>query len=312
MPLIEQREMEIFALLLHDGIPFLDAVTMSFTRKEQILHLLESGVAFDRIIMGQKGRRMRQMGVLMQNFPLSDALEFDERLDASRKSIYGTLVQKGSYPLFIMAFATALICFFSYSIVPALMSESAQSIPLLAFLQTASLLFWIVISFLAITVTWMILLPRQASRYSGVLFRMPILRYLCSMECASLFECTQTAGLSTKQLWTLIHDSKCFPFCEILWRRWMKEMKSGFSLYQCIQKDERLDPLFIRFFEIGAKGSRMQDMMKTYQKSSALIFEKKLKTFTTILLYISYAFVGVLALSVYQIMLEPLTMLESM
>ena len=56
----------------------------------------------------------------------------------------------------------------------------------------------------------------------------------------------------------------------------------------------------------------MKEMMEAYQKSATIRFEKKLKKLSNILLYTAYAFTGVLALSLYQIMLEPLAMLETM
>lgn len=89
-------------------------------------------------------------------------------------------------------------------------------------------------------------------------------------------------------------------------------MERGISFQQCIETDRHLDPLFIRFFRLGSSTARMKEMMEAYQKSATIRFEKKLKKLSNILLYTAYAFTGVLALSLYQIMLEPLAMLETM
>lgn len=299
-------------MLLESGLPFSDCISLSFQNGHNILDRLEKGASFGAIVKEQKGARMKQLGTLMELFDLQRALEFDSKLLQARKSTYGTLFQKSGYPLFIMAFATALIWFFSCSIVPAMAGEGGGSNMILSLLQIASLLFWSVIVCALAMIGWMIFLPSLSSGAGRLLFRLSWLRYLCSMECAVLFECAHQAGMSTRQISHLVEESRSFPFCRILFQKWSRQIEKGVSLNTCILKDRRLDSLFVRFFEIGLSGSRIEQMMHAYQKSSTLVFERQLSHISSTLLYTAYGFVGVLALSLYQIMLEPLEMLEAL
>ena len=302
--------MEIFALLLDCGLPFADAIEMSFESQKEIFEFLEKGGSFSQLILKQKSKRMKRLGVLMETFDMRQAIQLDERLNASQTALRQSLIRQSGYPLFIMAFATALIWFFSVSIVPDMCENGTN--PLLELLKTASLLFWLIFAAGVGAVMWMLKGPSWGSTLHDGLFSFSIFRHLCSMECASLFECTQASGLSTRQIYAFVHRAGCFPFCEMLWKRWKKKMERGISFQQCIETDRHLDPLFIRFFRLGSSTARMKEMMEAYQKSATIRFEKKLKKLSNILLYTAYAFTGVLALSLYQIMLEPLAMLETM
>lgn len=303
--------MEIFALLLESGLPFDDALKTSFHSYEVMMKALENGVPFSQIIRQQPSKRMRQLGVFMERFSLQEALRFDQRLRQSRQSLYGSLLKKSAYPLFLMAFATGLIWFFSVSIVPALMGGGADH-PILQVLKAATALFWAAIGITALMMVWMLKGPGDSKLAANVLFRFSLMRYLCSMEAASLFECAQACGMSSRAMMELAKEAGCFPFGQLLWKRWQKQLDAGWPLMRCIEEDRRLDPLFARFFSVGSSGLAMESMMQAYAKSSAFRFEKKLSKISNALLYTAYGFVGVLALSLYQIMLEPLSMLEMM
>lgn len=311
MPVLDEKEMDLFCLLLKSGLTFPDALSLSFQSHAEIEKRLEQGIPFSQIVRSQKERNMKQLGVLMEIFDLSLALEFHEQLRKARKTLHGTLLKKSGYPLFLMAFASGLVCFFADSILPSLLGEGGSSyLSLLNLLKLVSLLFWIAVFIGVVAVGWMITFPQAASRISPLLFSIPLLKTFSSMECAVVFECVQKASLSTRQASRLIQESGCFPFAQILWQSWIREIEAGKSLEACIRRERRLEDRFIRFFEIGLETSRMEEMMQAYQQGRLLLFEKQLSQFSRYLLYAAYGFVGILAISVYQIMLEPLSMLE--
>lgn len=119
--------MDLFCLLLKSGLTFPDALSLSFQSHAEIEKRLEQGIPFSRIVRSQKERNMKQLGVLMEIFDLSLALEFHEQLRKARKTLHGTLLKKSGYPLFLMAFASGLVCFFADSILPSLLGEGGSS-----------------------------------------------------------------------------------------------------------------------------------------------------------------------------------------
>lgn len=70
-----ENEMEVFSLLEKNGLPFQDAIHLSFHQHESITDLLQKGVPFFEIVRHQKGRRLKRMASLMEYFSLSQAVQ---------------------------------------------------------------------------------------------------------------------------------------------------------------------------------------------------------------------------------------------
>lgn len=310
-PKIEQQEMEVFCLLNQSGLPFADNVELSFGAHKAILEKLKSGIPFFRIVEHQKGRRMKRLAILLENFSLSVAIDYDRRLQNSKDMMTRRLFSHSLYPLFIMVFATALVWFFSFSILPAFAQYQSSDSTLLDGLKVFTSIFWLITAVFLAFLAPLFLLPDQGKKTFNPLFCLRLVRILASFECAALLECTQNSCLSTMQTMDFMIKSKNFPFASHMASRWAAGLKKGASLFACIQNDQRLDAAFIRFFEVGLNGSVMEKMMQAYQKQALDVLERKMKKLSNWVLYLAYGSVGLLAISVYQIMLAPLNMLET-
>lgn len=309
-PRIEEQEIEIFSLLHQSGMPFIDNVTLTFRQKDKILALLNQGNSFSKLMQNQKGKHMKQLGTLMAYFSLDQAILYDGKLRKSHEVMVKKLFRYSIYPLFLMAFSTGLIWFFSKAILPAFNDFSIDS-TLLDWLRFFTTGFWIGVGLFSLFLSSIFILDGSKNKEYKTLFTISIVKIIASMECAALFECTQTSSLSTYETLELIQNSASFPFACLLTQRWRAQLQKGYSISQCILEDSRLDSTFIRFFSLGLQGSIMVQMMNAYQKSALVILEKKVKYLSNWILYLAYGCVGILAASVYQIMLEPLMMLES-
>lgn len=303
--------MEVFSLLERNGLPFQDAIHLSFKQHEEITVLLQNGIQFFEIVRHQKGSRLKRMASLMEYFSLSQAIHYDQKLQQSRDLITKKLLSNSLYPLFIMAFASILIWFFSNNILPAFSAFESEDTALLDSLKVVSGLFWLIVLFIGFALSYLLYTKPNHSFGWSLLFKIPILKILCSCECAALLECTQDSSLATSKTISFMQSSTGFPFASILSRQWKKKLSQGYSLFTCIAQDDRLDETFIRFFEIGSQVSMMSAMMKAYQESSLLKLERITKKISNYILYFAYGSVGLLAISVYQIMLAPLNLLES-
>lgn len=309
-PRLEEQEIEIFSLLHQSGMPFMDNIALSFRQKDKILDLLNQGFNFSKLMQSQKGKHMKQLGTLMAYFSLDQAILYDGKLRKSREVMVKKLLRHSAYPLFLMAFSTGLIWFFSKAILPAFGEFSADS-SLLDWLRFFTTAFWIGILGFSLFLGSVFILDGSKTKEYKVLFTISLVKVIASMECAALFECTQASSLSTYETLELIQKSTNFPFASLLTKRWKKQLQKGYSIAQCILEDIRLDPTFVRFFSLGLQGSIMAQMMSAYQKSALMILEKKVKRLSNWILYLAYGCVGILATSVYQMMLEPLMMLNS-
>ena len=216
------------------------------------------------------------------------------------------------YPLMIMAFATGLVWFFSLTILPAFGEYASNNNALLDSLKVFTSVFWIILGVFALFLGALFVWPDVDSSKFNPLFRLSLVRIVASIECAALFECTQNSSLPTSQTLQLMQNTGSFPFAALLARKWSKSLRKGRSLFECVQKDSRLDSLFVQFFEIGLNASIMEKMMQAYQKSALMILEKRMKKLANYTLYLAYGSVGILAVSVYQVMLAPLSILETL
>ncbi len=303
--------MEVFALLDQSGLSFHQNIELSFRQAKQIETLLNRGIPFYRIIGRQKGQHMKRMSVLMDHFALSQAIEYDQRLQSAKEVMTRKLFSHTIYPLFIMAFATALVWFFSTTILPAFGEYSTGNNALLDSLKGLTTVFWILLAVFALFLGLLFVLPDRERFSFNPLFRLSLVRMVASIECAALFECTQNSSLPTSQTLSLMQNAASFPFAALLARKWAKALSKGKSLFDCIRQDSRLDALFVQFFEIGLNASMMEKMMQAYQKSALMILEKKMKRIANWTMYLAYGSVGLLAISVYQVMLAPLSILET-
>ena len=290
--------MEVFSLLDQSGLSFQQNIELSFRQSQKIHDLLNQGVPFYKIVSHQKGQRMKRMGVLMDHFALSQALEYDLRLQSAKTVMTRKLFSHTVYPLMIMAFATGLVWFFSLTILPAFGEYASNNNALLDTLKVFTSVFWIILGVFALFLGALFVWPDVDSSKFNPLFRLSLVRIVASIEGAALFECTQNSSLPTSQT--------------LLARKWSKSLRKGRSLFECVQKDSRLDSLFVQFFEIGLNASIMEKMMQAYQKSALMILEKRMKKLANYTLYLAYGSVGILAVSVYQVMLAPLSILETL
>lgn len=310
-PIITESEMEVFSLLEKNGLPFQDAINLSFQQHDAITELLQKGVQFFEIFRHQKGRRLKRMASLIEYFSLSQAVLYDQKLQQTKDMFTKKLLSNSLYPLFIMAFASILVWFFSNNILPAFSAFESEDTALLDSLKVLTGFFWVFMVIISALIFYFLYTKPSYSLGWSLLFNIPLLKLLCSCECAALFECTQNSGLATAQTISFMQKATGFPFASILSQHWKKKLSKGYSLIACIEQDERLDETFVRFFEIGSQVSMMETMMKAYQESSLLKLERMTKKISNYILYFAYGSVGLLAISVYQIMLAPLNLLES-
>ena len=66
------------------------------------------------------------------------------------------------------------------------------------------------------------------------------------------------------------------------------------------------------YFGIGYRNGNLNDSLLSFQRSCEIKWDKWISIISTIVSIVSYSFVGVLLICVYQIMLIPLDLLNQM
>lgn len=312
--------MEIFVLLEKGGLPMKDAVELSFKNAGQIIALLENGERFEQILFEkQRGSFFKKLKDLSLVTDFSEALEQVLLLEKGSRKLIQTLVSSAAYPVFLLFFAGLLLWFFALQIVPS-MSVYAEStdfffLYLLCFLFT---FFWIC-AFLAVCAGLLFksgLLPGPVSRFLKNILcrfgcRIPVLSQAISYQLAGylvvLFQASSDTGMVLKRLSEMKSAGASGQIAE----KWLKSMHLGNSFSSCLKQEPLLDPAFVRFFLTGINAGRTVSLLRQYQETAIVQIEKTVRQISLWIQILSYSGIGLLAISVYQIMLAPLSMLGS-
>lgn len=305
-------EVTILSHLLEEGVPFPQAVELSFNQHKTLSSQLMSGCSFASILKKQSDSRLQMLGLFLERMDLKDALLFFHRLEKSHQLLKTRIFKTALYPLFLMGFATVLVFFFSNFILPAMGEWTTRdSTAWLEILQVLLSLFWAATFSTGSLYGLLLIFPEHLWIGNFLIRFIPWLKLIASLQCAAFFEASSNLNMNTVDLFVLMKQSSHFPFAACFGYQWEAESKKGHPLSGLIQKDRRLDAAFVHCFLTGVSGQTMSKLMEAYQKSALFRLEKSMKKFSQILLLFAYGFIGLLALSIYQIMLEPLTMLES-
>lgn len=297
-------------MLLQTGLRFELCIQLSFASFKPIEEQLERGISFQSILQSQSDRFIRALGDLLDWLPLPEASAYFEKIHRFDSLLKEKMLKPCLYPLFILAFVSALVWFFSTSILPSMAVWSdGTSLWMLEGMKLLLLAFWTLAALVGLLFA-VLYCSGNTQLLTWLVFRIPLLKRAASLQCALLFDCASQYGLSTRQLIDLMDHRRLFLFASLMARRWRQKSEEGASLMDSIQHDSLLDAAFQRCFSLGLSGSGMTAMMEAYQQACLRALELKMKKFSAVVLCLSYTFVGLLALCVYQIMLEPLTTLE--
>lgn len=316
---IRPDEISDFVLMSQSGLGFRDSAVLSFKNHEQILAGLEDGRDLkDLLTEKQKGKFFERLRDLLEFCSLSEALRGVLLLEKGSSKLFRMLGAQACYPLFLMFFSWILLWFFTLEILPALSVYAQESDFILLYLLLAAFtLIWSVILLLAV------LLILSAKGRGGIrkvsasllvkgVSRFPLFQKIQGYSLAALLEFLLSGGLSGREALTLLSEMKSAGMICDHARTWISEMEQGSRLEECLKEDSLIDPVFLTFFQVGMESGKTVMLLKSYQKQTLLQIEKSVRKISVWIQCLSYGCVGALCISVYQVMLAPLNMLNTL
>lgn len=304
--LIQSDELDRFLTISGKGLSLELCIRSSFQDAPRILALLETGISFSEIL--SRSKKTKTLALLCEMLDFGEAVRLYRLLQKTNAKLKEKLLQYCMYPLFLLFGATLLTLFFSESILPAMQqytdSAANGSIQLLLGLFAC---LWI----LAAVYGFGFLL--STSRFGTDLFvqRFSLFRKIRSIQLSSLLGCFLKTRKSTESILLLISQLDFFPMAARSANHWLKQLRKGIEFKQIVLQDRQFDPLFIRFMLTGMQGDHLQVLLETYTDAGLQSLETELKKISAILQAFAYGSIGFLALSVYQILLAPMQMLET-
>jgi type II secretory pathway component PulF len=307
---MQENELEQFCSLFACGIPLEKAIILSFAKSKNIMEKLQQGQSFSQIVSALPGRKSKTLCLLMQSMPLKEALDAGSRLEKSTGSLLENLVKNSMYPLVLLGAALMLVQFFDSMLLPSFGSwQSQDSVSLLVFLKILLIGSWCLIIAGFLFSAAGIFLPKVRIVYQ-IPFLGVFLRQIRSMQCAILIGVLHRQNGDFHSLIHTMQKFQTYPLARSSAKAWLLKMEKGKSFEQIVQEDSLQDPVWQSFMEQGLLCSNVSGCMERYCGFTAQKLESSCKKAAASLAVFSYVLIGILAVCMYQILLEPLNMIS--
>lgn len=303
---IQPEELEQFVLMSGKGLEPEQCIRLCFHNHQAMLEKLESGM--DLAALFSAGCNEKLLGTLMRCLDFEKALQIRTILRKCSRQLLESLVKDALYPLFLLAAATALTLFFSLQILPAmsgLTDPSSERLIALIFVLFAIL--WLLIFCFGVGFVWM-LSGRKAPVW---IEKQTLARKIVSIQTACLLAALLEQNLSTRQIIELLETLPEVPLVQSRAKRWKKKLSRGISLMACLSADPGIDPVMLRFLQAGMECGKPWSVLESYQASAMPVLNRHLKKISLALQCASYGGIGLLVLSMVQVMMAPLNMLQT-
>ncbi len=283
-----------------------------------LLYAMEAGVSLEEgLITGHNEPFYQHLRFFLQISSLSDAITSALSITDIGKHFKTKLVKQISYPLLLFCLAFLTLYVFSAMILPQLMQGFDMSSDVfltvaLSFLQLfANLLLWIILLCLGLGFT--------AYKVSSVkLFLLKHLRFLkipqqyCSYLFASYYIQFIRHGITTKNAIAFLAQREDTSILTVCAKQMKLQLEAGKTIEESFREIAWIDEVFIKNWLIGIHTQNMEQVLQQYQSYQMDRWKHYLKRLGQAIQVFSYGFVACMVVLVYQIMLVPLQLLETM
>lgn len=300
-------------LLLDQGLDTKNVIKLCFKEQDKIINRLKNGeVLIDILCDGQTSKLFKIIHILVEHMSFKQALTCAERIDNSSKTISYRFFTKITYPIFIFCFAYFMILFFSKSIVPSMMvySNDKNGFLLLDLLEILFTVLFICMLVLLVLMILYVKVPVFKERIIPYLLKNKIYQLYVSIQFSIILESLLASNLTSKSCFKILSKMNFFQEVHYFGSRIYQELLEGKRLESIINTIP-FDKTFLVFFKIGMNSADLVTILKVYYEQAVESFKTIINKLIITMQVFSYSCVGILVLVVYQIMLLPLNMLNT-
>lgn len=287
-------------------------------KDKQLFYAIEQGQRLsDCIVAGHREPFYEHLRFFLNITALPNAILSALAIDDITRQLQKKLLKEISYPLFLFLMSFMTLTLFTSLILPQLM----QGFDLTSnqFLLTAIML----LKLFSTIVLWGILfilalILFMKSSLSVKLFILKCLRFtklpqqFCSYLLAAYYTQFIKHGISTRnaiRFLTQFNKTSLLSICAV---QIEAQLNCGSSISECLYQQRWLDANFIKHWNIGIHTQNMEKALIQYQNFQSEQWKRLLKRTGKSIQIVSYSFVAGMVILVYQIMLVPLQLLETM
>lgn len=273
--------------------------------------------ATDILLYEQHGSFFQHLSFFINITSLADSITCALCLQKFQNNMKSKLLKESMYPVFIFIFAFLTMLFFQGFVIPQLLLsfDTAQSdtstmimITIMRFITFA----FIIILACIIALCLCMKFKKLPEFFYIRIRRFGITKAFVSYQLAGYCKEMERFGLSTRKIFSFLLQVKENYFFHACVNDIFLSIEQGIDFIEVLESQFDLNEMFCLCYRIGAKSNTLQQTLDDFIKLQEQQFIKQMKRFSMLIQSISYSFVAILVIFVYQIMLVPLQMLETM
>lgn len=311
-------EWEYLAKLLQKGYPFIDCLTIMRKDTTVLTKKLTQGIELaDGILPYASDNLAQHLTFFLSLTSFANAIQYAIHMVGFENNMKKKLKKETAYPIFIFFFAYVTLFFFIQFVIPQLLlSFPLESLDMFFVISIYLLKFLCLVIGISILISVFAYVYYQKNTLSRKMLQ-PLMKFsLCKEYISYIFSSylkeLEADGLSTKAAISYLVNVPSKPMFTLFIHDIQNKVEQGSELPIVIQQHPYLCEMFQMNFAIGVKTGTLADCLEDYlifQEERWLMSIHRASTLTQV---ISYGFVGFLVIMVYQILLVPLQLLESM
>lgn len=312
--------------LMNNGFSFQDAAGIARTKQNQrTMIILE-----EKLKEGRDGENVigaylpaqyaGYFSGFIQYMPLKDALSAILQIVSSERKQKEELIKGILYPCLLFLGVNAGVLLFNSCVLPMMIQMMASfqyDASAVSMIQNILNLFSSII-FLGILIAsvmaWYFLRPSQRIKtYHWIAARFPealIVKCASSQFCRFYLECVKRK-VATRESLLILKNLHQKPFVQDIARTLDILLNQGEGITGAVQQ-AAAESAFVRIFEIAVYASNCEEMMEGYLDMVQKRTEDEIHHFSRIIQCISYAAVAVVIALVYQVLLMPIQMMQTL
>lgn len=314
---LKSYEWKALANLLEQGYPAQNALTM-IREDLSLTSYLEQGMELsDLLLQGHQGNFYTHLTFFISITSLHNAIHSALAMEEFQKGIQQKFLKQTSYPLILFLFSFLTLYMFSSFVIPQLM----QSFDLSKENSALTIGVSIMETFVLVTVGMLILaLIGYFLAKHSTYWKVKLLTYLrftklpqklCSYTLAGYFRELSSHGITTRHACVFLQQLSDHSLISICARQITDRLENGTELSAAFQANQWIDTQFLQSWNIAVHTQNMCQALDQYMLRQEEEWSYLLKRIGLGIQMSAYLFVALMVVLVYQIMLVPLQMLET-
>lgn len=282
-----------------------------------ILEDLSKGNSIENFIyLNNKNTFYKTLSFFLKISSFDQAVMSAYEYDEFKKDLRKNWIKEVSYPILLVSFTCAVYIFFEGFIYPQLQSLVIQEQSLLLHHLLVNifriLLLIIILIFIFILVYFLFI--QKSEKYYQIFYdlikNIKIFRKILSYDYATHSLVLMKRGLSTKQVFDSLLLLKNNQLLIVPLNKMIELLHQGKEMISIIENLCYFDTHFKHFYKIGYYSSNLENALFDYCKYQEEEFKTYLKQVSRILTVCAYLFVAIFIVSIYQMLLVPLEMIQ--